>query len=177
MARGVGAHEHGALGLIMAAEKNTPDAGGNQRGGDITSTPNQEHEVNTHIIADPGHKYHGWVVRIGPDYDEAPIITEDALGRGLMRVHCLATRIPSKREFVIRPFAGATPDERAQDLAFAGRIHRDFDRAECAGAVGRVLNRESRYWVYVTWPGTPIEDPLIQLELEMMIDLENVVPA
>lgn len=152
-----------------------PESGGNQIEAEIVSCPIPEENPNMNIIADPSSKYHGYTVRIGDDYPRTPYVDEDILGRGLMRVHCRVSRTPSKREFVVRSFSGSTDAERAGAAKLVHRVHRMFERAEASGGVSRVLNREGRFWVYYILPGSPIEDPLIQLELEMMIDLGSGV--
>jgi hypothetical protein len=159
--------------VTVNEQKNAPAGQGE---GDDQNT--QGRGTIMHIISDPGHKYHGWTVRVGEDWPCSPEVAEDLLGRGLMRIHCRASRTPSKREFVIRSFSGATEEDRAKQLKLMSRIHRTFEQAEATpGIVQRVLNRAGRYWIYVIWPGSPIEDPLIQLELEMMIDLHSEVSA
>lgn len=129
------------------------------------------------MILDPHCKFYGWTIREGADLSIAPYMDQDVLGRGFLRVHYRVTRTPSKREFVLRHLTGSTIDERARARRVMANVANWFARAEARGAACQHLNRAGRFWIYSVYAGTPLNDPLIQLELEMMIDLHSEVSA
>lgn len=127
-------------------------------------------ESVSYIVSDPGWQYHGWTVRVGEDMPRQIFYTENRAGIELLRVHYRVSRAPAKRQFVMRHLTGATERDRTEAMAHFRQLPWVFERNERRGAADRVLNRAGRFWVYYMYRGTPVEDPLIQLELEMMID-------
>ncbi|MFJ2541875.1 hypothetical protein [Microbacterium sp. NPDC087589] len=115
--------------------------------------------------------YADYTVRVG-DVLPVDVYYDEGLAGEPLRVHHRVSRTPSRREFVIRPLRGATAADRAELAHELRDIRRVFRRCELARATNRVWNRAGRFWLFTIYLGTRIEDPLVQLELEMMIDIE-----
>lgn len=119
-------------------------------------------------------KYADYTVRIGDDLERDVYYEYDHPTP--LRVHYRAYRIPSRKEFVIRNFTGATEQDRAEAERDVPRIPKMFEWVEHHTDIRRRKSK-SGYWFWAWFFGTPSEDPLIQLELEMMIDLDSEVSA
>ncbi len=130
-----------------------------------------------YVVQDRRSRFYGWTVREGDDLSSKVHYTMNRPGTDLLRVHYRLARVPSRRLFTLRHLRGATHEDRAQARECFHRIPAMFAGLEAKGAARRCLNREGRYWVYSVYLGRPLEDPLVQLELEMMIDLESGVRA
>lgn len=115
-------------------------------------------------------KYANYTVRIGEDLQRHVTYEESAAGR-LMRVHHRISRVPSRQEFVLRHFADATVEDRFDAESRIARIPVTFFNWEQAGVVYR-KKAAAGYWFFYARAGRPVNDPLVQLELEMMIDLD-----
>lgn len=84
-----------------------------------------------------------------------------------LRIHYRVYRIPSRKVFLVCNFVGSTGRDRAEVDLHLPQIPAMF--ASIADRARRIRARDG-HWFW-TWPfGTPVEDPLVQLELEMMID-------
>ncbi|WP_454113344.1 hypothetical protein [Microbacterium maritypicum] len=119
--------------------------------------------------------YADYTVRIGDEYPLDVYYDEDVEGDRLLRVHARVSRTPSRKEFVLRPLRGATDADRARLERWADTIRRLFRSCDVAGVPYRKWNRAGQCWIFVIYLGTPVEDPLVQLELEMMIDLDSEI--
>lgn len=109
-------------------------------------------------------------MEVGDDLSRNVYYDENVQGE-VLRVHYRIYRSPSKRTYRLRHLHDATDAERAQAMKDFHNLHELFDSLEAMGHAFRHLNRRDRTWFFVIGMGTPVEDPLIQLELEMMIDL------
>lgn len=112
---------------------------------------------------------------VGPDVDE-PICIVDGFYKGwLLRTHYRIERVTGRPGYVVRHFAAASTEDRARALADVGPLDLDygFRLWHAHDAVNRVRwSEDRRRWVEYVDMGTRVEDPLVQLELEMMIDLQ-----
>lgn len=113
--------------------------------------------------------YAGYTVRIGDEFPRDVFYTDSTAGT-LMRAHFRVSRVPSRQEFVVRPLRGATAADLAEMTAKIASIRQTFRSAELKGVARRLWKREGQYWFFYVYMGTPCDDPLVQLELEMMID-------
>ncbi|WP_278101680.1 hypothetical protein AB0870_08105 [Microbacterium proteolyticum] len=116
---------------------------------------------------------------VGPDVDE-PIRIVDSLYKGwLLRAHYRIERVTGRPGvYVVRHFAAASDDDRARAVADVGSLDLDygFRLWHKYDVVNRVRwSEDRRRWVEYVDMGTRVEDPLVQLELEMMIDLQSEV--
>lgn len=116
---------------------------------------------------------------VSADLDE-PIYFEGAVDDGgLLRVHYRIERVTGRPSaYVVRHFAEASEDDRARALDDVGSL--DLDRGFRYWSAHDVVRRERwaedrRRWVECVDMGTRVEDPLVQLELEMIIDLQSGV--
>lgn len=103
---------------------------------------------------------------------------ESVDGGSLLRVHYRVTRIPSRRTFMIHHLAGSTDADRDAAVRRISSIARCFAACEAAGAVRRTRMATDRAkWIFFAFGGQPVADPLVQLELEMMIDSAGMLSA
>lgn len=94
--------------------------------------------------------------------------------RQWVRIHFLAYRVPSKREFQIRHFADATSRDRAHAERWSGTIpHGGWDAIPASAVITKRRHQEKGFYYWVVRLGHVVEDPFRQLELEMMIDRER----
>ncbi len=119
------------------------------------------------VTNDPFRQY---ARRVDPVPDDETVQIFVKGGRA-KRIHFIVFRVPSAQEFVLRHLANATDEDRrfaerwfAQD-DFWSTIPRDCIRKFGSGDAGK----HSYFW-WQAKVGRYIDDPLIQLELEMMID-------
>lgn len=115
---------------------------------------------------------------VGRDVDEPISFDEAVYGGWLLRIHYRIERVTGRAGYVLRHFAAASEEDRARALADAGELNLDYGfRLWLAnGAVTRVRwSEDRRRWLEFVDMGTRVEDPLVQLELEMMIDLQSGV--
>lgn len=118
----------------------------------------------------PG-KYRSYEVVHGEDYPRDCYYTENKIGTDLLRVHYRVTRLPSEKRFTLRHLQDASPAERARTEQQIPRLAQLFESWESIdAAIRRPYRGNRRCALFVVMAGTPVEDPLIQLELEMMID-------
>lgn len=95
----------------------------------------------------------------------------------VLRVYYRVYRIPSLKLFRVRPFPGATDEDFAhlESMISTNRIARFFRGAELGEAAVRRLRRPDGTYAFRACFGRMLDDPLAQLELEQMIDLETGV--
>ncbi|MFJ4255176.1 hypothetical protein [Microbacterium sp. NPDC090003] len=118
--------------------------------------------------------YADYTVRIGEEFPLDVYYDENLRGE-LLRIHHRVSRTPSRREFVVRPLRGATSDDRADIEEEIRNLRRVFRKCDRDGVPSRKWNRAGRFWFFVIYLGSIVNDPLVQLELEMMIDLEHEI--
>lgn len=115
-------------------------------------------------------KYRDYTVRIGADYPKDVFYEYDHPTP--LRVHYGVIRVPSKKEFIVRNFHDATARDRAE-------VERELPEIPYTwAAVERRIPKQrakSGVWFWAWAFGTPTDDPFVQLELEMMIDLSQGV--
>ncbi|MDJ1115397.1 hypothetical protein [Microbacterium dauci] len=124
-------------------------------------------------------RYSDYTVTIGEDYKTDCYYTEFVNDPSLtIRVFYTVTRIPSRKEFVIKFLRNVTPDERAlitkKLLPRAAYFFSKWERT-MRGGIARERVPGSTAWQYRVAMGKAVSDPLVQLELEMMIDLTREV--
>lgn len=117
-------------------------------------------------------KYRDYDVVVGEDFPRDCHYRDDALDRGLLRVHYRVTRLPSQKLITLRHLRDASPTERAAAERKLPHLSDTFALWEArTNAVRRGrYAQNTRCAIFVVMCGTPVEDPLVQLELEMMID-------
>ncbi|WP_100811940.1 MULTISPECIES: hypothetical protein [unclassified Microbacterium] len=112
-------------------------------------------------------KYRDYTTRIARDATTAAhYVTVDGAAA---RLHYFIYRVPSRKEFVLRHMAGSTPAERES-----------AERVLALMPDGRWARYRPKCWFKYRTPaghycwrvslGRFLDDPVVQLELEMMID-------
>lgn len=117
-------------------------------------------------------KYSDYSIALGDeDFPRDCYYDENKLGTTLLRVHYRVTRLPSTKMITLRHLRDATTADRERAEAKWEKLRQSFAGWENIGAVRRGRYVENpRCAIFVAMCGTPVEDPLVQLELEMMID-------
>mgnify|MGYP001076253119 CR=1 FL=1 len=106
--------------------------------------------------------------------------TESAVGGRLLRLHFMVARTTRDRSvYQWKHFSDASETDRREAEKFAASVS-DLDRMfRLWGDHGLVLSKpmreDRRRRVEFVLLGTKVDDPLVQLELEMMIDLSQGV--
>ena len=119
-------------------------------------------------------KYSNYTCRVAERDSIGSVKYMDSVDDGAMlRVHYFVVRVPSRREFVIRHFHDATEEDRANVIC-PSKVARDFELWEAQGHAYKYRHSMGHYYWAVA-VGRRVDDPLIQLELEMMIDLDSAV--
>lgn len=126
-----------------------------------------------YTITDPKSPYYGWKVREGADMGREVFYTENREETCLIRVHYRYAKVPAHKVFTIRHLKGATDEDREIAMKSFEELPEVFRDLERGGKPHRAMNKQGRYWVFSFAMGRRVEDPLIQLELEMMIDLSE----
>lgn len=125
-------------------------------------------------------RYTTYTARVGRD-STLPVRYEEAVGGGLVRVHYTLNRIPSRREFVIWNRRDATPEDRGRAQALLPGLPSWFALVERESpesiAKLKVSDSGDRVFAFQLAGGRAVDDPLIQLELEMMIECTSEVDA
>ncbi|WP_394279835.1 hypothetical protein [Microbacterium sp.] len=120
-------------------------------------------------------RYSDYTATIGSDYTSDCYYEEYVNDPSLtIRVFYTVTRIPSRKEFVIRFLRNATPDDRTLiTKRLLPRVAHFFSKWEgtMPGGIARARVPGATAWQYRITMGKAVNDPLVQLELEMMIDL------
>ena len=154
----------------MSVNESAPDAVQGAEGMDLKSGQSSV----TSIVSDGAVPRDGWSVRVGSDLREEVYYDSNASRTALLRVHFRIARIPSRRRYQLQHLHGSTDADRAEALSYLPDLPATFDRLATAGHSQSFLPSDGVFWEGI-WLGTPVEDPLIQLELEMMIDLSSGV--
>lgn len=122
----------------------------------------------------PIGKYTNYTVEVD-DVESTTAPWYEQRGSQMLKVHYRVYRIPSKKKLILRHFAGATPEDRAEAQAILPRLQRAFEIWENQQK-GRRRKHPTAGYIYFAIPaGHLIDDPLVQLELEMMIDNDQTV--
>lgn len=121
-----------------------------------------------------GRAFAGYTVEIDSEDSKTSVLYRPTSDGRLARFTYRAFRIPSQRRFVIRHFHDATAADRAETEEFAPLIGALYNRNR--NVVTRYRRNDGTYG-FVLIGGTFVDDPLVQLELEMMIDLSSGVSA
>lgn len=116
---------------------------------------------------------------VGQDVDIDIFYCESVDDRVLLRVHYRIEHVLSRPgEYVVRHYAAASDDERraAVERVAGMDLDRGFRYWRAHGVAHRFRwPKDRRRWVEIVDMGTRVDDPLVQLELEMMIDLQSGV--
>ncbi|MGN7968165.1 hypothetical protein [Microbacterium sp. 22296] len=119
------------------------------------------------------------VIRVDDEITHRPIFyCENIDGSSLLRVHYRLGWVTGRPgEFELRHFAGATETERARALdrtSSYSNVDDLFRDWRAAGVTHRVRwRKDRRRWVEYVYLGSVVDDPMVQLELEMMIDRQG----
>jgi len=120
-------------------------------------------------------KYGDYTVEIGADL--STVCRIEATAHELTRIHYCVYRVPSEKKFVIRHHKDATAEDRQRAERGAINWTRGWWEYYCEARARRRRNPTTGVY-YWRWPmGTLLDDPLIQLELEMMIDSGSAVKS
>lgn len=116
---------------------------------------------------------------VGPDVDIEIFYCDSVDDRALLRVHYRIEHLPSRPgQYVLRHYVAASEDDRRRAVdVVAGMDLDDAFRYWTAHGVAHRFRwpHDRRRWVEIVDMGTRVDDPLVQLELEMMIDLHSGV--
>ena len=130
--------------------------------------------MNITMLAQKDEMREGALRISGSDAPNHVYYSDNAGGSLLLRVHFRIARLSGSAGYTLAHFADATIEDRARAKERASRIGDLgvlFSRCKAAGVMYRRRYPEDRRrWVEYVMLGTPVSDPLIQLELEMMID-------
>lgn len=117
----------------------------------------------------PQGKYANYSVEVD-DVESATAPWYEDRGTQMLKVHYRVFRIPSKKKLILRHFAGSTSEDRAEAQSILPKLQRAFEIWENEAKARRRKHSTGGY-IYFTIPaGHLVEDPLVQLELEMMLD-------
>ncbi|WP_223626754.1 hypothetical protein [Microbacterium sp. EST19A] len=120
----------------------------------------------------PASRYANYDFEIGNDIPK-PGWYEDRNG-SVLKIHYRVYRVPSLRKFVLRNYAPSTATERAEAERMLKHMPRLFELWEADGRARKRRHTKGHY--YWTAPcGSFLDDPLVQLELEMMLDNDVTV--
>lgn len=121
------------------------------------------------------NKYRDYSLEVGTDINRDGWY-EHREGGSVLKIHYRAFRVPSMKKFVIRHYAWATHVERAEGERMLYLLPRVFPVWEADGRARR--RRHSKGHYYWTAPcGSFLDDPLVQFELEMLIDATSGASA
>lgn len=113
-------------------------------------------------------KHDNYTFRVGNDIPRDGWYEQRSAGR-VLKIHYRAYRVPSKHEFVIRHYAWSTDTERKEGERMLHILPRIFWLWESDGRAKKRRHQDGHY--FWTAPcGSFLDDPLIQLELEMLIE-------
>ncbi|MFN3948665.1 hypothetical protein [Microbacterium sp.] len=131
------------------------------------------------IIAEMRTESH--TIEVGEDLEQAVFYAENQRGTMLLRIHFRLARVSSRPGvFVVRHFRDATKADRLsaiERVSAMGSPAQTFARWKARGVdVAKVrCATDRRSWMEYVPMGDPVDDPMLQLELEMMIDLQSGV--
>lgn len=140
----------------------------------MPSVDDTTREEKTFTIS--GGKYAGYTVEVSKNDAKHDIWYEDR-GPQVLRVHYRLYRIARSRKFLLKHFETATAEDRANAEATLRDVPRFFAVNEAAGKASKWRHPEEGYYYWTFCAGTMLDDPMLQLEFEMMIDLDSEVTA
>lgn len=118
--------------------------------------------------------YPGYSVDISIE-DSKASVHYDASARGqLTRFTFILFRIPSQKRFLVRFFHDATDEDRK---LIESKLHLQGLLFFHSRHLARRDRRSDGTYAFSIYGGALVDDPLVQLELEMMIDLTSGVSA
>lgn len=160
--------------MSAPTQSNAPTAGQGDEGDD----QNRRGTIMT-IIAEPRTERH--IIEVGEDLEQTVYYDENQRGTMLLRMHFRLARVTSRPGvFVVSHFRDATAADRrsaTERVSGMGSPEQTFARWKARGVdVDRVrYSADRRSWMEYVPMGDPVDDPMLQLELEMMIDLHSRV--
>ena len=117
--------------------------------------------------------YSGYEVHISSRSRSVPVRYEPYCS-GTLKVVYTVWRVPSQRRFVVAMREGATTEDLAYVLSIRSSIAKRFRLwEENHPRAVRKLRRSDGTYCYIASSGPLCDDPCVQLELEMMIDLST----
>lgn len=119
-------------------------------------------------------KYAGYTVEISKN-DSPQDIWYEERGPQVLRVHYRVYRIPRSRKFLLKHFSAASAEDRVNAEATLQGIPAFFAGCEVRGKASKWRHPEEGYYYWTFCAGTMLDDPMMQLEFEMMIDLAEGV--
>jgi hypothetical protein len=134
---------------------------------------NQEENQNMSILTDT-RSVRQPVLLLKDDLSRRVQYLENVTQSSLLRVHYRLARVTARPgEYTLRHRADATPVDRARAVTAAQNT--DLDRffailRDSGDLHRRRWSEDRRSWVEYIHMGTTVDDPMVQLELEMMID-------
>ncbi|MFS6529718.1 hypothetical protein V8Z69_07570 [Microbacterium aurugineum] len=140
----------------------------------VEGISSRKEPVDMSTTVRPRGKYSNYTVEVSDERSHLDVWYEDR-GPKVLRVHYRVFRIPSKKKFVIKHLANATAADCAEVERLIPSIPRMFANWEDGGPVKKARNRDAGYYFWWVSAGSYVDDPIVQLELEMMID--NDVPV
>lgn len=116
---------------------------------------------------------------IGPDLEPGRCWYVDSVDGSFIRVHYQISRVSARPgQYVLRHFTEASQADRERAEAVVRSMDLDFGFRywKSRNVVRRRRwSQDRRSWFEYVYMGTRVDDPLVQLELEMMIDLQSGV--
>lgn len=122
----------------------------------------------------PIGKYANYTVKVD-DVESVTAPWYEERGSQMLKVHYRVYRIPSKKKLILRHFAGSTAEDRAEAEAVLPRLQRAFEIWENQAKARRRKHSTAGYIYFAIPAGHLVDDPLVQLELEMMLDNDQTV--
>ncbi|MGN7969324.1 hypothetical protein [Microbacterium sp. 22296] len=116
--------------------------------------------------------YAGYLIEVSPTDSPSNVHYAEAANAQLVRFTHRIFRIPSQRRFIVRHFHDATAADRAETertLLLTGELFHRYRH------IARRTRRPDGTFHFRMVAGPMVQDPLLQLELEMMIDLSSGV--
>lgn len=118
--------------------------------------------------------YDDYSIEISPKVAPIGVWTEPR-GVDVLRVHYRVFRIPSEKRFVVHRFrdANAEDDAYLESSIARGVIAASWRGGEKSGAGYRRIRRSNGTYSFRGHFGRLLDDPMMQLELEMMLDTSH----
>ncbi|MFJ4175811.1 hypothetical protein [Microbacterium sp. NPDC089696] len=117
----------------------------------------------------PRGKYSNYGFEVGGDIDKEGWYEPRDGGR-VLKIHYRAFRVPSEKKFIVRNYAPSTETERAEAERMLHLLPRIYGHWEQDGRAKRCRHSTTGTYFWSAPCGSFLDDPLMQLELEMMID-------
>lgn len=116
-------------------------------------------------------KYAGYTTDVG---DDAGTTVVEEVAPGIWaRFHCRIYRIPSQRIFRLKHCVDATAEDRDHALRLLARMPDGAWLNVPQAMWFRHKSQRGNFHYWQSFLGRFLDDPLVQLELEMMIDIER----